>query len=133
MNKGRSRYAARLALVKRAINSYVPGIINMVPRPAAKRPVSQLTRRLFGLLREAVKLHPARFYADENFPRLLDALERLLVFIAEEDAHYAGWLAEAMLLLHDLVEEERMNFPPGETGDIAFYRWASQHGIRRVK
>ena len=130
---GVSMYAAKLALVKRAVNSYVPGIINMVPRVEPKRPVSKLTRRLFGLLREAVKLHPERFYADKNFPRLLDALEKLLVFIAEEDGHYAGWLAEAMLLLHDIVEEERLRFPEGEAGDIAFYRWAAEHGIGKVK
>ena len=133
MKKGRSRYAARLALVKRAVNSYVPGIINMVPGVEPKRPVSKLVIRLVGLLREAVKLHPERFYADRHFPRILDAAEKTLVFIAEEDAHYAGWLAEAMLLLHDVVEEERLRFPQGETGDIAFYRWASQHGIRKVK
>ena len=132
MKKRGVRYAARLALVKRALNSYVPGILNMVPRVAAKRPVSQMTRRLFRLLRESVKLHPESFYADQNFPRLLDALERLLVFISEEDAHYAGWLAEALLLLHDIVEEERLKFPEGKAGDVFFYRWASRHQVSKV-
>ena len=125
-------YVAKLVLVKRLVNGFVPVLLKAVPEVEARRPVSVLTRRLFGLLREALKLHPERFYADRHFPRVLDAVEKALVFIGEEDGHYAGWLAEAMLLLHDVVEEERVKFPKGEVGDVAFYRWAAQHRIREV-
>ena len=122
----------RLHVVKGIINRIVVKMLKVVPRVRARRPVSTLTRRLFLMLNQATLLHPTRFYADGNFPRILDAAERTLVFIAEQDGHYAGWLAEAMLLIHDLVEEERMKFPPGEAGDVAFYTWAAQHGTSKV-
>ena len=125
-------YAAKLVVVKKLINRVARAALKVTPGVTPKRPVSKLVIRLFEYLREALKLHPERFYADQNFPRILEATERLLVFVAEEDGHYAGWLAEAMLLLHDIVEEERLRFPEGEAGDIAFYRWAAEHGIRKV-
>jgi len=78
-------------------------------------------------------MHPGRFYEDANFPRILQAAEKTLVFLAEEDGHYAGWLAMTMLLVHDIVEVTRVQFPPGQVGDVAWIAWACQHGIRDVK
>lgn len=125
--------ALKLVAVKNLINSVVPMLERLVPRTKPQRPACRLTRRLFQLLRKGLKLHPERFYADKNFPKLLRALERSLVFIAEEDGHYAGWLAESMLLVHDLVEETRPEFPPGPRGDAAWIRWASRQGITKIK
>jgi len=115
-------YSAKLAFVKRLINNLAPRLLKVVPRVQPRRPVSALTLRLFAFLRMALKLHPERFHVDGNFPKLLEASERTLVFIAEMDGHYAGWLGEA-----------RGQFPPGQAGDMAFYQWASQHGILKVK
>jgi hypothetical protein len=92
-----------------------------------------LTAELFKMLREALALHPSRFYQDRNFPDLLDVVERFLVYVAEEDGHYAGWLAEAMLLVHDLVEESRRRFPAGADGDLAWLEWMSRHPIAKHK
>ena len=104
-----------------------------VPRVEPARPVSQLTRDIFRLLREAMAMHPARFYQDGNFPSLLDAAERFLVYVSEEDGHYAGWLAQAMLLVHDLVHESRVGFEPTTSGDLAWLEWASGHPISAYK
>jgi hypothetical protein len=78
-------------------------------------------------------MHPKDFYEPENFPQLLQALKQALVFIAEEDGHYAGWLAETMLLVHDLVAESRAQFPPGQEGDVAWIHWASGQPILDFK
>ena len=125
-------HAAKLILVKKLINRFTLTLLERVPDVGPKRPVSWLTHRLFRLLQRALTLHPERFYANKNFPRVLGAVERVLIFIAEEDGHYAGWLTEAMLLIHDLVEESRRHFPPGQEGDVAWYRWAAQHRTGKV-
>lgn len=124
---------ARLAATKEILNRVTPVLLKAVPGVGPRRPVSKLTVRLFQLLRKALAMHPDRFYEDGNFPRILQAVERTLLFLAEEDGHYAGWLAQAMLLVHDLVEESRSRFPPGQAGDVLWISWACQHGIREVK
>jgi len=126
-------YAAKLVLVKGLINRFVPVLLRAVPSVDPERPVSQLTRRLFGMMREAMALNPERFYEDGNWPRVLDAAERSLIFIADYSPHYAGQLAQAMLLIHDLVEETRAGFGVGALGDIAWLQWAAQHGTRGFK
>jgi len=122
-----------LILVKRAVNHAARVLGKLVPRVVPARPVSSLTKDLFDLLREAVAMHPDRFYRDQNFPRILDAAERTLVYVAELDGHYAGQLAQAFLLIHDLVAESRRRFPPDSRGDVAWLMWASRHGIAKVK
>jgi len=126
----------KLAALKHAINAMSPVLLRLAPGIGPRRPVSLLCTRLFRMLRKALKMHPAGFYEAENFPQLLQALERSLVFIAEEDGHYAGWLAEALLLTHDLVAETRREFPPGQEGDVAWIHWASGQpilGVRKAK
>lgn len=125
--------SVKLAALKHAINAFSPVLLKLAPGIGPRRPVSLVCTRLFRMLRQALKLHPVGFYEAENFPQLLQALERSVVFIAEEDGHYAGWLAEAMLLVHDLVAESRVQFPPGQEGDVAWIHWASQQPITRVK
>jgi len=126
-------YAAKLALVKGLINRFVPVLLKAVPKVDPQRPVSELTQRLFSMMREAMALNPERFYADGNWPRLLDAAERSLIFIADYSPHYAGQLAQAMLLIHDLVDESRVGFPVGARGDIDWLQWAAQHRTKGFK
>jgi hypothetical protein len=95
--------------------------------------VSRLTLRLFELLQKGLGLQDKAFYEDKNFPRLLKALEKTLIFIAEEDPHYAGWLAEAMLLCSQLVQESRRQFPPGAEGDVLWMSWAAQARVKGFK
>ena len=122
-------FVDRLSWVKRLALQGVRSLGRWVPGVEAERPVSLLTKDLFKLLREALALHPAEFYGDKNFPTLLDVVERFLVYVAEEDGHYAGWLAQAMLLVHDLVDESRQGFEPGARGDVDWLVWASGHPI----
>lgn len=115
-----------LAFVKRGINAWAKGAVKAVPGVYARKPVSKLVKRLIGLLQKGLRLHPKEFYRDKHFPRLLRAVERTLVFICEEDPHYAGWLAEAMLLTAQLVQETRREFPPGAEGDRAWIAYMAQ-------
>jgi hypothetical protein len=124
---------AKLAVVKALVNNAAAMLVKAVPGTGAQRPVSRLTRRLFQMLRDAAGLAPGRFYQDKNWPRLLEALEKTLVFISEEDGHYAGQLAQAMLLIHDLVEETRRDFPRTAEGDVAWLQWASRHEVTKFK
>jgi hypothetical protein len=118
-----------LADVKRSVNLMVQVLERMVPQKEARLPVSRLAEQLCSLLLRASRLAPKEFYADANYPRLVQVVGKVLVFVAEEDGHYAGQLAQAMLLVHDLVEETRREFPPGREGDIAWMHWASGHPI----
>jgi len=122
----------KLQSVKHAINMFSPVLLRLVPATDSSKPVCVLTRRLFALLRKALGEHPSRFFADKNFPQLLQALERTLIFISEEDSHYAGWQAMTMLLIHDLVEESRKQFPAGPPGDVAWIQWASSQKVAKV-
>ena len=123
----------RLSWVKRLVVRGARMLGKWVPIVEPARPVSQLTKDLFRLLREAMAMHPARFYEDGNFPTLLDVAERTLVYVAEEDGHYAGWLAHAMLLVHDLVDESRVGFGSASRGDVAWLEWMSGHPVAKYK
>jgi hypothetical protein len=124
---------AKLAVVKVLVNNAAAMLVKAVPGTGTKRPVSRLTRRLFVLLKKAADLAPPHFYADRNWLQLLEALDKTLVFISEEDGHYAGQLAQAMLLIHDLVEETRREFPRTAEGDVAWLQWAARHEVTKFK
>jgi hypothetical protein len=119
--------------VKKAINGWARGAVKAVPGVFPRKPVSRLTLRLFELLQKGLGLQDKAFYEDKNFPRLLKALEKTLIFIAEEDPHYAGWLAEAMLLCSQLVQESRRQFPPGAEGDALWMSWAAQARVKSFR
>ena len=123
----------RLSFVKKLVLRGARMLGWWVPGVDPARPVSQLTKDLFRLLRESMRMHPVRFYQDGNFPTLLDVAERFLVYVAEEDGHYAGWLAQAMLLVHDLVAESRRRFPADAQGDLAWLEWMSGHPVAKYK
>jgi hypothetical protein len=122
-----------LVFVKRAINGWARGAVKAVPGVYARKPVSRLTRQLFEMLQKGLGLQDKAFYEDKNFPRLLEALEKTLIFVAEEDPHYAGWLAEAMLLCSQVVQESRREFPPGAEGDALWISWAIQAKVKGYK
>jgi hypothetical protein len=124
---------AKLAVAKALVNNATAMLVKAVPGTGTRRPVSRLTRRLFILLKKATNLAPTHLYADKNWLQLLEALEKTLVFISEEDGHYAGQLAQAMLLIHDLVEETRREFPRTTEGDVAWLQWASRHDVIKFK
>lgn len=111
----------------------VPKLSELVPRTKPTRPVSRMVKFLFLELREAADLSPDLHKPDGRWPRLLDASSNLLLFVSENDGHYAGQIAQAMLLAHDIVEKSRKRFPPGAEGDVAWMEWAAQHGATRVK
>jgi hypothetical protein len=119
--------------VKRMVVKAARRFVKVVPRVRPGRPVGQLVVRLFNLLRDGLELHDPDFYRDGNFPDLLMGVERVLLYLSEVDGHYAGWLAEAMLLCHDLVEESRRRFPAGADGDVAWLEWMSRHPIAKFR
>jgi len=124
----------KMLAVKKTINAFVPTLSAKIPEiHEPKRPASQAVRWLFTMFRESVKIHPARFYEDGNFPRLLDAVERAMIYLSEEDGHYAGWIAQAMLLIYVGVGETRAKFKLGIEGDVEWLQWMAQHPIKAVK
>jgi hypothetical protein len=125
--------AAQLPGVKGVLLEFAARVGSLVPERQAKRPISHLVKALFMLMRDAANLSPELHTKDGRFFRLMGASERVLIFVSEEDPHYAGQIAQAMLLTHDIVDRSRRKFPPGAKGDIAWMQWASEHGITRVK
>lgn len=122
-----------LPTVKDVLLEFAPRISSLVPEVEPKRPVSSMVKFLFQMMREAANLSPDLHKPEGRWPELMSASERVLLFVSEEDGHYAGQLAQAMLLTHDLVGKSRERFPPGAKGDVAWMQWAAEHGITRVK
>jgi len=122
-----------LKTVKQVINKTSKLLLKVTPKRRPKKPVSRMVFRLFRLLEKAAEMHPAWFYPDKNFPRLLQAGSRVLVFIIGEDTHYAGWMAELFLLIHDIVSESRKFFPAGSRGDKEWIEWAAAQKVMKVK
>lgn len=122
-----------LKFIKQIVNKWAKRAVKVVPGTLPATPVGRLTQRLFELLRKGVALQDRQFYTDGNFPTLLKALEKTLLFIAEEDPHYRCWLAEAMLLCYYLVGETRKGFTPGAEGDVAWIEWASGVRVKKSK
>jgi len=122
-----------MRLVKAAINAFTRNLMKLVPETEPKRPISQLTQQLFELIKESLTLNPSRFYADQNFPTLLDAARRTLIYLADKDGHYAGQLAQAYMLIYRLMKRHRRKFRKGPSGDIACMRFLAQHGTTKIK
>jgi len=107
--------------------------MKLVPETEPKRPISHLTNQLFELIKESLTLNPSRFYADQNFPTLLDATRRTLIYLADKDGHYEGQLAQAYMLIYRLMKRYRRKFHKGPKGDLALMRYLAQHGTTKIK
>jgi len=131
---------------KTIINAITPQIIQLIPPIEEKQPISQIVHRIFKEVKKNLAGHPKRFYQDGNFPRFLDALEKAIIFIAETDGHYRGWLAYFLLATMDIMNYEYEKFPykryfkkwkikglklkDPHTKPLLFLQYLTQHGIK---
>jgi len=118
----------QLPVVKTLVLSFASRVGQIVPEAQPKRPVSCYLKLMFQLLKEAAGMSPGLHPEDGRWKKTLVSAERLLIYVSEEDAHYAGQLAQTMLLTHDIVEKSRKRFEPGARGDVAWMEWACGHG-----
>jgi len=120
----------KMAIVKKVINSFVPLLGGQIPEiKEVKRPITKEVRKLFKLFDASLKSHPDRFYADGNFPRLLEVTERALVFLCESDGHYAGWVAQAFHFIYHLTAESRKEVLEGLPGSVLWLEYMAQHKV----
>lgn len=91
----------KLHLAKQIINYTVPRLNKLVPDRTPSYPISQIVDRVFkafeGMIEDQEKHGPIN---DKNFRKLVKTLRRTLVFIAEEDIYYRGWLHILFLVLY---------------------------------
>jgi hypothetical protein len=95
-------------------------------------------------------MHPSQFYQDHNFPIFIDTTEKALIYIAENDGHYRGWLAYFLLAVMDIMNQTYINFnykgyykrnkarfpklkiKSKHAKPILFYDWLTQHPTRFI-
>ena len=101
--------------IKIFINSIVTKFITEIPIVKKTTRVSKLTDEIFTHLRVNTTVQPQKYYADQNFPRLIDTVRQTLIFLTETDNHYQKWLGyfyiQVMLKMNRLYEQwEKDNF-----------------------
>jgi len=91
----------KLHLAKQIINYTAPRLNKLVPDRTPDYPISKIVDRTFkafeAMVKDQKKHGPIN---DNNFFRLVQTLRRTLVFIAEEDIYYRGWLHILFLILY---------------------------------
>ena len=124
--------ALKLHFIKCVINQVTPFLAeeyNVEP----SLNVTMMLQRVFDRVRENLKVHPDKFFKDQNFPMLIDAVEKVLVFIAEKDSHYRGQVAYVLMAVTGEVESafklKRQKDPSYTT--FEFHRWLSN--IRKTE
>ena len=120
----------KLAHLKRAINRvFVPVLGRACPKVEPTRNVTQMVVRIFDRFKANLKVQEDRFYKDQNFPKLIDAVEKALVYIAEKDGHYRGQLAYLLMAVTGEVEfafKLKRQRDPTYTL-FEFHKWLIEH------
>ena len=90
--------------------------------------------RVLDRVRENLKMHPDHFFKDKNFSRLVDAVERVLVYIAEKDGHYRFELAYLFMRISGEVEFQfKLKRARDPTYTVQeFFEWLSEHPAKVI-
>lgn len=102
----------RLHEIKCVINLVLPIFERYVKKIDTKQRLNDLLWRVFNETNKNVGNHPQNYYADGNFPRLLDVMEKIITYVVETDPHYRGYVAFFMLATMDIMsyDYERFRF-----------------------
>lgn len=96
----------KLHMLKQAIN-YTTGMTkDLIPD---NPPTSNIAIAVDSTFRESIEMLKAapEWHDDKNFPRLLETLRRMTVFIADEDGYYRGWLEMFCAMLAENMEKTK--------------------------
>ena len=123
---------SKLARLKLLINKSMPFLSKACPEVEPTRNVSLMLTRIFDRVRANVKAQNPRvqeIYQDKNFLNLIDAVEKMLIYISEKDGHYRGQLAYAFMAITGEIEfafkEKRRKDATYTT--FEFHKWLSEH------
>jgi len=122
----------KLARLKKVVNRLMPLFGRACPKVEPTRNVTLLLARVFGRVRANLNVQDAevqRAYSDKNFFKLMDVVEKVLVYIAEEDGHYRGQLAYLLLSVTGEVESAfKLKRMKDSTYTIfEFHKWLTEH------
>jgi len=105
-----------LLTAKKFFNNVFPKFTSKVPKVKPRKKICKLLHKAFEETEQCLKRQPSEYYKDGNFPRLVENVERLLLYIAENDGHYRAMLTDAILSLVRNINEEWNNF-----NHVAYY------------
>ena len=121
-----------LKKLKSLINRFTPVLIHACPKREPTRNVTLMLTRIFDRVRANLNVQNVkvqRAYTDKNFRRVIDAVEKVLIYLAEEDGHYRGQLAYLLMAVTGEVEFsfklKRQKDPSYTT--FEFHRWLTEH------
>ena len=98
--------------VFKALVNLATWILNgILPNPPAQtHPQTKMAKSLFIKLRKVwmIEAYCDRF-GDKNLLRLLNLMEKIVLFIGENDRYYRQWIGLTFLLANQILEEKRRN------------------------
>ncbi len=94
----------KMHMMKQALNYTVGMTKGLLPETKPTFPITQILDKTFA---NAITMSESLgdWHDDKNFPRFVETLRRLLIFIAEEDGYYRGWLEMFLMMLNDNLNE----------------------------
>lgn len=85
----------KLHFIKCVVNQVTPLLEGFRVEPT-KNTTKMLTR-IFDKVRKNLAVYPDKAFGDRNFPNLVNAAEKVLVYVAETDRHYRAQVAFALM------------------------------------
>ena len=86
----------KLHMAKQILAYAAPRLAVEIPDRTPTTPVTKLLDGTFKVMKE---LAPQFWHEDGNFPNVIELTRKLVVFIAEEDPYYRGWLEMFCMVL----------------------------------
>lgn len=102
-----------LHYAKCIINKFVQLYEPAIPKAKPNKNVSKILQKIMeDVKHQANTKLPKEFYEDGNFIRLLDFVEKILIFISENDGHYRAWLAWLLIKIQTELNAQAVQFNP---------------------
>jgi len=100
-----------LHILKCIVNKGLGMTAGLIPTEPPQTHVSELVEYTFKHIDKNVPFHPDNFYQDGNFPKLLEAAKKGLIYVCNHDNHYRAWLGYVLFAVMDIVsyDYERFN------------------------
>jgi hypothetical protein len=94
----------KLHMAKQILAYATPRLAAEIPD---REPTVPATKLFNGTLKVMKELAPQFWHEDGNFPNMIELMRKLVIFIAEDDPYYRGWLEMFLLLLAQTTLEQR--------------------------
>jgi hypothetical protein len=92
----------KLHTAKQIMAYMAPRLAAEVPTVPATFPVTQMLDEVLNTMKE---LMPEQYHADSNFANAVELMRKFIIFLAESDCYYRGWLELFCMLLANATEQ----------------------------